>query len=109
MNDTAELLIRLEQAEAERDTLALRLAVIGDAGIERVPAALARRLMAGEAPVRVWREYRGLSLQALAKKAAISASLLSEIEAGKKVGSVRTLAKLARALAVDIDDLVSWK
>jgi DNA-binding Xre family transcriptional regulator len=108
VNDTADLVIRLEQAEAERDALALRLAMITDAGIERVPAALARRLMAGEAPVRVWREHRGLALHALAKQAGISSSLLSEIETGKKDGSVRTLAALARALAVDLDDLVSW-
>ena len=32
--------------------------------------------------------------------------LLSEIENGKKEGSVRTLAALARALGLDLDDLV---
>jgi DNA-binding XRE family transcriptional regulator len=108
MNDTPDLLLRLEKVEAERDALALRLAVLEDAGVERVPAALAHRLMAGEIPVRVWREYRGLSLHALAEQAGISPSMLSEIENGKKEGSVRTLAALARALRVDLDDLVSW-
>ena len=108
MNDTADLLVRLERVEAERDALALRLALIADAGIEHVPAALARRLMAGEVPVRVWREHRGLSLARARQQAGISSSLLSEIETGKKDGSVRTLAALARALADDLDDLVSW-
>jgi hypothetical protein len=108
MNDTADLLVRLEQAEAERDALTLRLAVISDAGIERVPAVLAWRLMAGEVPVRAWREHRGLRLHELARQAGILSSLPGEIETGKKGGSVRTLAALARALAVDLDDLVSW-
>jgi hypothetical protein len=34
--------------------------------------------------------------------------MLSEIENGKKEGSVHTLATLARAPGVDLDDLVSW-
>jgi hypothetical protein len=38
MNDTADLLVGLERAEAEREALALRLAVIADAGAERVNA-----------------------------------------------------------------------
>ena len=34
--------------------------------------------------------------------------MLSEIENGKKEGSVRSLAALAHALGVDLDDLLSW-
>lgn len=112
MNDNlvAELTHRLEQAEAENDALALRLAVIEDAltGGERVPAEIVGRLSSGEAPVRVWREHRGMALRVLAKEARISPALMSEIETGKKDGSIRTLAALARALAIDIDDLVPW-
>jgi len=73
---------------------------------KRVPAAVIRRLAAGEAPLRVWRAHRGLSLRALAATAGISAAMLSEMETGKKEGSVRTLLALARALGVDMDDLV---
>lgn len=36
----------------------------------------------------------------------MTAAQLSEIEAGKKTGSVATLQKLARALGVTIDELV---
>ncbi|HVH75623.1 MAG TPA: helix-turn-helix transcriptional regulator [Stellaceae bacterium] len=107
-NMVAELERRLEEAEDRNDALLLRLAKIGDAlsGGERIPAAIVDRLSEGEAPVRVWREHRALSLRALAQKAGISAALLSEIENGKKEGSVRTLAALARALSVDLDDLI---
>ncbi len=100
---------RVEQLEAACDALALRLARIEDANGERVPAAVIRRLAAGEAPLRVWRAHRGLSLRALAATAGISAAMLSEMETGKKEGSVRTLLALARALGVDMDDLVPWR
>jgi DNA-binding Xre family transcriptional regulator len=109
-NVVADLERRLEEAEDENDALELRLAKVQDAlfGGEHIPAAVVDRLADGETPVRVWREHRGLSLRALAAKAGISAAMLSEIENGKKEGSVRTLAALARALGLDLDDLVSW-
>lgn len=109
-NLVAELTHRLEEAEDENDALTLRLAVIEDTvtGAEHVPVEIVERLSSGAAPVRVWRKHRGLSLRALAERAAISPALLSEIETGKKDGSLKTLAALARALGVDIDDLVPW-
>ena len=76
----------------------------GDA--EYVPIELADRIFAGEHPLRVWREYRGLTLSTLAKTAKIAPSYLSEIEAGKKPGSARALAALAKVLCVNIEDLL---
>jgi transcriptional regulator with XRE-family HTH domain len=67
---------------------------------------VADRLAEGENPLRVWREHRGLALREVARRAGISAGMLSEIEAGKKEGSIRTLAALTRALGVDSDDLI---
>lgn len=66
----------------------------------------ARRLLAGENPVRVWREKRSLSQRALAASAGVTPSYLAEIETGRKPGSVDAMGKLARALGVRIDDLV---
>ena len=63
---------------------------------EYVPIELADRIFAGEHPLRVWREYRGLTLGALARSAGIAPSYRSEIEAGKKPGSTRALAAIAR-------------
>ena len=88
-------------------TLSLTRAALKD--LRALPAAVIRRLAAGEAPLRVWRAHCGLSLRALAVTAGISAAMLSEMETGKKEGSVRTLLALARALGVDMDDLVSWR
>jgi DNA-binding XRE family transcriptional regulator len=76
---------------------------------EYVPIAVTKRLMAGEVPVRVWREHRALSARALASRAGISASYLSQIETGKKPGSFDAVAKLARTLGVTIEDLEPWR
>ncbi len=74
---------------------------------ETVPAALVYRIMDGEHRVRVWREHRGLSQEALARRAGVTQAYLSSIETGKSDGSVRVLAAVARALEVDLDDLVA--
>ena len=109
-NTVAELEWRLEVAEDENDALEVRLAKIEAAltGDELVPGEIVKRLAAGEHPIRVWREHRKLSLRELGRRADVSPQLLSEIETGKKDGSVKTLAALARALGVDLDDLVPW-
>ena len=72
-----------------------------------LPAALYRRLRAGEHPIRVWRAHRKISLNALAERASVARAYLSEIETGKKPGSVAALQRIARALRVGIDDLVA--
>ncbi|WP_150001338.1 helix-turn-helix domain-containing protein [Iodidimonas gelatinilytica] len=73
---------------------------------ELIPAAFANRIIDGENPVRVWREYRELSVKDLAAKAGISAAYLSQIEGGNREGSVATMKALAAALDLDLDDLV---
>jgi transcriptional regulator with XRE-family HTH domain len=73
---------------------------------EYVPIELVDRIAGGEHPVRVWREYRKLALGELAKRADVAQSYLSEIEAGKKPGSARALAAIAKVLRVDVEDLL---
>lgn len=73
---------------------------------EIIPGEFADRILDGENPVRIWREYRGLSIKALAEKAEISAAYLSQIESGVREGSVRTMKALAMALNLDLADLV---
>jgi len=73
---------------------------------EMVPADIVDRLLDGENPVRVWRDHRQLSAQTLAKNAGISAAYLSEIERGRKEGSVSVLKRIAEVLSVDLEDLV---
>lgn len=58
-----------------------------------------------QASVRVWREHRGLTQDELARRVGLSKSFLSEIENGKKTGSVRTLRALADALGIELTRL----
>jgi ribosome-binding protein aMBF1 (putative translation factor) len=73
---------------------------------ERVPIELVDRLLAGDNPVKVWREHRGLSQRVLAEQAGMNYAYLSQIETGARKGAVRTMKKLAQALGVDLGDLV---
>ena len=75
-------------------------------GGESFPVELADRLLAGENPVRAHRAHRGMTQGELASAAGIHPVYLSQIETGKRAGSTRTLAALARALGVAVDDLI---
>jgi len=70
-----------------------------------LPVELVERMIAGVHPIRIWREHRGLSLHELARRAEVNASYLSEIENGKKPGSLHAFSALSKALEVRIDDL----
>lgn len=73
---------------------------------ELLPAAMVNAILNGENRIRVWREYRGLSATALAKAVGIAAAYLSQIETGKRDGTVETYRKMAKALRVSLDDLI---
>lgn len=73
---------------------------------EHVPADFAKRLIAGESPLRVWRELRALSQTELARISGVGRVQIVNIEKGVRGGSVATMKKLADALGVGIDDLV---
>jgi DNA-binding XRE family transcriptional regulator len=72
---------------------------------ESIPAEFVDRILNGENKIRVWREYRGLTLKALAETSGLAAAYLSQIETGKREGTIETFKKIAAALRVDIDDI----
>jgi mRNA interferase RelE/StbE len=94
----------LEAAEMLADIAAFDRAAA--AGGEGMPADALRRIVTGENPTRVIREWRGLTAAELARRAGIHRVQLHDIESGKRVGSVETLRRLAEALDVPLDDLV---
>ena len=59
-----------------------------------------------ESSLKIFREYRNLTQESLASQSGISQALLSEIESGKKQGSIDTLKSIAAILKVDLDDIV---
>ena len=90
---------REDITDATRQMAAIR------AGEETLPAEIVARLTSGENPLKVWREYRGFTLRALATEIGISSAAVSKIETGKSHPSVATLGKLAAALGCDMEDL----
>ncbi|MFD0860356.1 helix-turn-helix transcriptional regulator [Roseovarius aquimarinus] len=71
-----------------------------------VPAAFARRMLEGESLLKLWREHRGMNQSELARASGVNRVQIADIEKARKTGSVETLAKLATALDVAIDDLI---
>jgi DNA-binding XRE family transcriptional regulator len=84
------------------DAAKLRLARGED---ELIPLDISERRLAGESPLKIWREYRGLTQEGLAQKSKISRPMIAAIESGHKTGGIGTLKKLAVALAIDLDHL----
>jgi len=101
-----EALIRI--AENAEDAAIIRegLAALESGAEEPIPHAFATRLIAGENPVRVFREWRGLTQPALAKASGLSQSHLSLIESGRRGPGRKALQRLAEALGVSAEDLV---
>ncbi|MFP4097554.1 MAG: helix-turn-helix transcriptional regulator [Alphaproteobacteria bacterium] len=56
-------------------------------------------------PIKIIRTYRGMTQADLARKAGISRPYLTEIETGKKDGSLRAMKSIADALDVPVGDL----
>lgn len=92
-----------ERADSEAANAAL--AAIEAGTEERLPADVVKRLVAGESPLRVYRTYRGMTLEELGEQTDTSAAYLSMIETGKKPGSLAIFKRAATALRVDLDDL----
>ena len=55
-----------------------------------------------EHPIKILRKYHGLTQADLAKRAGISRPYLTEIETGKKDGSIRAMKALAEVLGVSV-------
>ncbi|KAA6186207.1 helix-turn-helix transcriptional regulator [Thiohalocapsa marina] len=72
---------------------------------ETFPAGFVDRLLAGESPLRVWREHRGMTLQVLAERCETSRQMLSMVENQRARPSADLLARLARALNCATNDL----
>jgi predicted transcriptional regulator len=72
---------------------------------ELIPGEVVFALLDGANPIKVWREFRGLRQQELATAAGITPSYLSQLESGRRSGTVAVLLKLAKIVGVDLDDL----
>lgn len=72
---------------------------------ELIPGDVVDRILAGWNPVRVWREHRGMKTGELAAAAGLSQAYVSQIESGKREGTVVAMRAIANALNLTIDDI----
>ena len=98
-------------ADAQEDAAASRIVRGSSRAIKEgrevvLPKAVADRLVGGESPVRVIREWRDMIQGELAVAGGISQNYLSEIETGRRKGPAELQKKFARALGVPIDLLI---
>lgn len=58
-----------------------------------------------QSPIKIIRKHRGMTQDDLASAAGISRPYLTEIETGRKEGSIRSLKSIAKALNVPLEKL----
>lgn len=92
---------RLEALEDAADQRAYDAAKVR--GGETIPGEVVNAILDGKHPVKVLREWRGLTQAELAAKANIAKLYVSQIETGRRVGTARTLRVIADALRIDLD------
>lgn len=73
---------------------------------ELIPAEYANRIFNGESAIRVYREFRGLTQSQLADLAGLNRVYLTQIEGGKRNGSIEVIRSIAFNLQVSVDDLI---
>jgi len=73
----------------------------------RYPADIVRRLVAGENAIKVFREWRRLSQEGLAKRSGIAKQYVSQLETGHRKVGRRAAVSLAKALGISIEELLT--
>lgn len=100
-------LLALAEERTDIAAAASAAAAIAD-GEELIPGEVVKRLLAGEPPLKVWREYRGLDRAALGVAAVVAEPLIERWETGRTAIDPDALVRLAAALGIDADDLGPW-
>ena len=72
---------------------------------ELISAEVVNAILDGKSPIKVWREYRGLTQQQLADRIGISKPYLSQLETGKRTGTAEVLSAIAEALNVSLEQV----
>jgi DNA-binding XRE family transcriptional regulator len=97
-NDYEDLIDARDHAVAMRDIAA---------GADVLSQAEMETYLTATTPLAFWRKRTGKTQAALAAEVGVSQPFLAQIEAGTRDGTVRVLARIARALRLRIEDLVA--
>jgi ribosome-binding protein aMBF1 (putative translation factor) len=72
-----------------------------------IPEAVAKAISVKDVPpILAWRQYRGWSAAQLAKRAKLARTTVSQMETGKRRGTVAAYKALAKALGVGVASLI---
>jgi DNA-binding XRE family transcriptional regulator len=98
------LMVLSNEAEEDIGTAKLVARAKRDKGV-RLPLAVVEQLANGENPIRVLRQFRGMTQTELAtaENVQITQNYLSDLETGKRNGPIALHRKLAQALDVPLD------
>jgi DNA-binding XRE family transcriptional regulator len=78
----------------------------GAANESELPGELLEKIAVGkDSPIKLIRKHRGMTQDDLASAAGISRPYLTEIETGRKEGSIRSLKSIAEALNVPLEKI----
>ena len=91
---------RLERAQAD-----MSLPRIGPRE-QPIPVEVAQRIIDGDPPVKVWREYRELSVEQLASASKLSIGHLEAVESKRRVENAEVVQSIAEALEIDYKLLI---
>ena len=98
-------------AETEEDAGTRQLAArarraLAEGSETAIPKDAVDRIAAGDSPIQVVREWRGMTQITLAAAAGISLRSVADLESGRHSGSSKQLAAVAAALRVPLELLV---
>lgn len=93
--------------EDAADIAAAEAALAEVARTGTLPGKVVHALLGGVSPVRAWREHLGLSQKELAERSGLGQGYLSQIETGKRGGSVEVMKRLAAALGTTVEQLLA--
>lgn len=104
-SDYEALVAKAGEADEDAGTARLVAAAKGQvaAGAPLLPKSVVDRIADGEHPLRVIREWRGVTQVDLAAATDLSQGHISDIENGRRTGTPATLRRIAQALDVPLD------
>jgi len=104
-------MLAAKAAEADEDAGTARLVARARKevaeGAPLVPLEIAERIAAGENPIRAIREWRDMTQMELSYRTNIGQGYLSDLEGGRRKGTVAALRVIAKNLRVPLDMLIA--
>ncbi len=97
-----ELIEKAEMFDDIRDFDHIQQAIL-QGEEELFPAEVVDAILDGESPLKVIREYRGMTQPELAERVGNSVPYISQLETQKRRGSIKVLSKIARTLNVPLE------